>query len=80
MKYKSNTINWSYSFQCIYCMKEYEGKSPEELRWEDHLGPFGRRMGYSYNIPANEEVEESKDVDGHGPKPEIEAEKNSSEK
>ena len=31
-------------------MKEYETKSPEELRWGDYLGRFGRRMGWSFRI------------------------------
>ena len=60
-------------------MKEYEAKSAEELRWEDYLGSFGRRLGKSFVIEVSEdEVKKSKGAADHGPKPEIEAEKKKS--
>ena len=60
-------------------MKEYEAKSVEELRWEDYLGPFGRRLGRSFVIAVSEDkVERSKGAADHEPKPKIEAENKSS--
>ena len=59
-------------------MKEYEAKSAEELRWEDYLGRFGRRLGRSFVIELSDEVERSKGAADHGPKAEIEAEKGKS--
>ena len=41
-------------------MKEYETKSPEELRWGDYLGRFGRRMGWSFRIGGEDLQAEKK--------------------
>ena len=39
-------------------MKEYEARSPEELRWGDYLGHFGRQMGWSFRIGGDEDRED----------------------
>ena len=33
-------------------------ESPEELRWGDYLGHFGRQMGWSFRIGGDEDRED----------------------